>query len=161
MRGIKLGKDDRVVLLEIVENNTTFLVCTENGYGKRTNFDEYRGQKRGGQGIIAIRTSDRNGHVIGAHAVRDSDALMLITANGKMIRMAVGDIRVISRVTQGVRLINVDDGDQLVSATPVAPETAAEEEQGPEPAGDDAATEDAPSDEAAADEVAVEESSDD
>jgi DNA gyrase subunit A len=153
VRGIKLGKDDRVVLLEIVEDKTTFLVCTENGYGKRTSFDEYRGQKRGGQGIIAIRTSERNGQVIGAHAVRENDALMLITANGKMIRMAVGDVRVISRVTQGVRLINVDDGDKLVSATPVASEKAPEEEQDMKLGSDqDAPTEEPPADDATAEE---------
>ncbi len=153
VRGIKLGKDDRVVLLEIVEDKTTFLVCTENGYGKRTSFDEYRGQKRGGQGIIAIRTSERNGQVIGAHAVRENDALMLITANGKMIRMAVGDVRVISRVTQGVRLINVDDGDKLVSATPVASEKVSEEEQDMKLDSDqDAPTEEPPADDATAEE---------
>ncbi len=122
VRGIRLGKDDALEGLEIVDNNATFLVCTENGYGKRTSFDEYRAQHRGGKGIFTIRTSKRNGLVIGALSVFDEDALMLITAKGMMIRMNVSDIRVISRVTQGVRLINLDEDDKLVSAIPVEPE---------------------------------------
>lgn len=122
VKGITLRKDDRVESLEIVNDQATFMVCTENGYGKRTNFDQYRLQRRSGRGIIAIRTSERNGLVVGAHAVLEADSLMLITANGKMIRMAVSDMRVIGRTTQGVRLINLDKGDKLVSATTIAPE---------------------------------------
>jgi len=122
VRGIALGKGDQVVSLEIVNPDATFLICTENGYGKRTRFQEYRSQKRGGRGLIAIRTSQRNGMVVGAQSVLDSDALMLITAQGKMMRMAVNDIRVIGRATQGVRLINLEKGDKLVCATTVEPE---------------------------------------
>jgi DNA gyrase subunit A len=122
VRGVSLVKGDVVVMLAVLTPESTFLCCTEHGYGKRTDFDEYRGQRRGGKGMIAIRTSDRNGKVVGAHAVRDDDALMLITANGKMIRTQVSDLRVIGRATQGVRLINLDDGDKLVSATTVARE---------------------------------------
>ncbi|NQT93537.1 MAG: DNA gyrase subunit A, partial [Lentisphaerae bacterium] len=122
VKGITLRKGDLVENMEIVNDLATFLVCTENGYGKRSAFDEYRSQKRGGTGIISIRTSARNGEVVGAHAVMETDALMLITAQGKMIRMSVGDMRVIGRATQGVRLINLDKGDKLVSATTVEPE---------------------------------------
>jgi len=122
VRGISLSKDDVVRSMEIVKEDTTLLTCTANGYGKRTDFEEYRKQKRGGRGVIAIRTSERNGVVVGAHAVKDTDALMLITAKGKMIRMAVNDIRVIGRATQGVRLINLDKDDKLVSATSTEPE---------------------------------------
>ena len=122
VKGITLSEGDLVKSMEIVNDKATFLACTENGYGKRTSFDEYRVQNRGGRGIIAIRTSDRNGNVVGAHAVMATDSLMLITANGKMIRMAVGDVRIIGRNTQGVRLINLDKGDKLVSATTVEPE---------------------------------------
>ncbi|NLB60645.1 MAG: DNA gyrase subunit A, partial [Lentisphaerae bacterium] len=124
--GIRLAAKDKLESLEIVDPRATFFVCTENGYGKRTNFDEYRDQHRGGKGIYAIRPSERNGLVVGAYAVREKDSLMLITANGKMIRMNIGDIRVISRVTQGVRLIELDEGDRLVSATTVEPEEDAE-----------------------------------
>ncbi len=120
--GITLSDEDRVIGLEIVDPRATFLVCTENGYGKRTGFDEYRVQKRSGKGLMTIRTSDRNGAIIGAHAVQEGDALMLITAQGQMIRMPVADVRTISRVTQGVRLINLDAGDKLVAATTVEPE---------------------------------------
>ena len=120
--GIRLEKTDKLESLEIVDPKATFFVCTENGYGKRTSFTEYRGQHRGGKGIYSMRASERNGLVVGAHAVMEKDALMLITAKGKMIRMKVSDIRVISRVTQGVRLIALDEGDTLVSATTVEPE---------------------------------------
>jgi DNA gyrase subunit A len=122
VRGIRLDKDDTVESMEIVNHEATFLVCTENGYGKRTQFEEYRPQHRGGRGIIAIRTSERNGLVVGAHAVTETDALMLITQQGMMIRINVSDVRVIGRATQGVRLINLEPGDKLVSATTVEPE---------------------------------------
>lgn len=119
VRGIKLREGDFVETLEIIEPDATLLVCTENGYGKRTNFDEYRIQRRGGTGIIAIRTTERNGKVIGALSVRNTDSIMLITAKGKMIRMGVSDIRIIGRSTQGVRLINLEEGDKAVSVSPV------------------------------------------
>ncbi len=122
VKGITLKKGDRVESLVVVEPGATLLVATENGYGKRTAFEEYRSQSRGGKGIITIKASERNGHVVGAHAVRDADAIMLITSEGQMIRMPVSDLRVISRNTQGVRLINLEEGDKLVSATTVEPE---------------------------------------
>jgi len=122
VRGITLSEGDRVESMELVKPETTFLICTENGYGKRSIFDEYRSQNRGGRGVIAIRTSERNGVVVGAHAVTEQDALMLITARGKMIRIAVSDVRVIGRATQGVRLISLEEGDKLVCATTVEPE---------------------------------------
>jgi len=132
VRGITLKDTDIVESLAIVNPTATFLVCTENGYGKRTAFDEYRAQGRGGKGVIAIRTSDRNGLVVGAHTVQESDSLMLITEKGKMIRMAVTDVRVIGRATQGVRLINLDEGDKLVSATTFEPEDKEISEQPPQ-----------------------------
>ena len=129
VRGIKLRDNDKVKSLEIVDKDATFLVCTENGYGKRTAFDEFRLTNRGGIGIIAIKTSERNGVVVSAEAVMEDDALVLITSNGKMIKMAVEGISVIGRATQGVRLINLDDGDRLVSATVVAPDEDEEVEE--------------------------------
>lgn len=122
VRGISLKNDDELVSMEIIAPETTFLVCTENGYGKRTEFDEYRRQRRGGKGIIAIKVSERNGKVVEAHAVQETDALMLVTSMGKMIRMAVSDINVIGRNTQGVRLISLYENDALVSATTVPPD---------------------------------------
>jgi len=127
VRGITLGrKDDRLESIEVVDPQATLLAITENGYGKRTSFDEYRVQKRGGKGIITIKTTERNGMVVGAHCVRDHDAIMLITSDGQMIRMPISDIRTISRNTQGVRLINLTGDDKLVSATPVEPENEEE-----------------------------------
>jgi DNA gyrase subunit A len=134
--GISLEKRDRVDSIEVVEPSATLLAITENGFGKRTSFEEYRVQNRGGKGIITIKTTERNGLVVGAHAVHDHDAVMLITSAGQMIRMPVSDIRTISRNTQGVRLINLEAGDKLVSATPVEPEPVEEvaDESPPAPA---------------------------
>ncbi len=122
VRGIRLAEQDTVESMEIVNTQATLLSCTENGYGKRTRFDEYPLRNRGGKGVIAIRTSERNGCVVGAHAVMETDTLMLITAKGKMIRLPVSEIRVIGRATQGVRLIDLDEGDKVVCATTVQPE---------------------------------------
>jgi len=122
VRGISLAGDDVVESLEVVGPDATLLVCTENGYGKRSDFSEYRTQGRGGRGVIAIRTSKRNGEVVGALPVMQKDSVMLVTANGKMIKMNVADVSVIGRATQGVRLIRLDDGDKLVSVTTVEPD---------------------------------------
>jgi len=119
VRGITLADKDLVESLVSVNKEATLLICTANGYGKRSDYEEYRLQSRGGKGVIAIRTSDRNGPVVGARSVLEKDALMLVTAKGKMIRMAVSDVRVIGRATQGVRLIQLDEGDTLVSAITV------------------------------------------
>ncbi len=128
VKGMTLGKDDIVENIGVVDPSATLISITENGYGKRTNFDEYRKQSRGGKGIITIRTSERNGKLVAALSVKDQDALMLISQGGQMIRFGVSDLRVISRNTQGVRVINLDEGDRLISATPLEPEVEDEEE---------------------------------
>ncbi len=120
VRGITLDKGDYVVAMEIVQKEATLLMVTENGYGKRTQFDEYRLQGRAGKGIIAIKTKDRNGPVVGALSVTDQDEVMMITATGKMIRMGVHGISVIGRNTQGVRLINLAAKDKVVAVSKVA-----------------------------------------
>ncbi len=131
VRGIKLGdENDAVESIEVVEPGGTLLCVSENGYGKRTLFDEYPSQNRGGKGVITMKTSERNGPVVSAHSVHDHDALMMITANGVMIRFAVDDLRTISRNTQGVRVINLDEGDKLVSAAPVEPDDDVAESPG-------------------------------
>ncbi|MBN1268571.1 MAG: DNA gyrase subunit A [Kiritimatiellae bacterium] len=131
VRGIRLGRaGDAVESIEVVDPQATLLAITEHGYGKRTAFSEYPVQNRGGKGVITIRTTARNGMVVGAHEVRDTDAIMLITQAGQMIRMPVSDLRTIRRNTQGVRLINLAKGDRLVSATTVEPEL---EEDGAQP----------------------------
>ena len=115
VRGIELRDDDRVVAMEVLVAGGTILSVTEQGFGKRTELDEYRLQTRGGVGIINIQASDRNGKVIGVAHVTDDDELMLITQQGKILRMASKDIRTIGRATQGVRLIEMEEGDAVVS----------------------------------------------
>ena len=101
--------------MAVVRPGGTLLTVTENGYGKRTPLDEYRVQSRGGLGIISIHTSARNGRVAGIAYVENEDELMLITQQGKILRMDTKDIRPIGRATQGVRLIEIDDEDLVVS----------------------------------------------
>src|SRR5918995_6243852 len=108
VRGIELREDDEVVAMEVLEPGGTILSVTEQGYGKRTELDEYRVQSRGGVGIINIQTSERNGKVVGMTQVHDDDELMLITQQGKILRMASRGIRTIGRATQGVRLIDIE-----------------------------------------------------
>ena len=127
VRGVRLEGDDHVVSVDIVDKEASMMAITENGYGKRTSFDEYRTQSRGGKGIISIQTSERNGIVVSAHAVTDENRLMLITDGGQMICIGASDLRVIGRNTQGVRLFNLKDGDKLVSAAVLDPEDVAEE----------------------------------
>ena len=120
VRGISLRKGDEVVAMAVVEPGGTLLTVTENGYGKRTELDEYRVQSRGGMGIINIQTTERNGRVVGIAHVRDGHQLMLITQQGKILRMVTGDIRSIGRATQGVRLIEIEEGDRVVSVARLA-----------------------------------------
>ena len=115
VKGINLRKGDEVIAMAVADPNATLLTVCENGYGKRTATDEYRLQGRGGQGIINIRTTDRNGKVVGMMIVRDSDELMMITSNGMIVRTGVNELRSIGRATQGVRVIALRPGDKLVS----------------------------------------------
>ncbi|MGH9236457.1 MAG: DNA gyrase subunit A [Vicinamibacterales bacterium] len=120
VRGIELREDDEVVAMEVLEPGGTILSVTEQGYGKRTQLEEYRVQSRGGLGIINIQTSERNGKVVGMAQVHDDDELMLITQQGKILRMASRDIRTIGRATQGVRLIDIEGDDRAVSIARLA-----------------------------------------
>ena len=106
--------------MEVLSAGGTILSVTEQGYGKRTELDEYRVQSRGGVGIINIQTSDRNGKVIGIAQVHDDDELMLITQQGKILRMAAKSIRTIGRSTQGVKLIDTEGEDRAVSIARLA-----------------------------------------
>jgi DNA gyrase subunit A len=120
VRGIELRDDDQVVAMEVLRPGGTILSVTERGYGKRTELDEYRLQSRGGVGIINIQTSERNGKVVGIAQVTDDDELMLITQQGKILRMASNAIRSIGRATQGVRLIEIEGEDRAVSIARLA-----------------------------------------
>ncbi len=98
-----------------MSTDTSILTVTENGYGKRSPVDEYRIQRRGGKGIFAIKASERNGAVIGAMQVDNESEVILIADSGKMIRMPLENLRVIGRTTQGVRLINLEEGEKVVA----------------------------------------------
>ena len=129
VRGITLRDDDEVVAMEVVRQDGTILTVAQNGYGKRTELEEYRLQSRGGVGIINIQTSDRNGKVVGMAYVHDDDEVMLISQQGMILRMKARDIRSIGRATQGVRLIEMEEGDAVVS---VAKMPEREDEEAPE-----------------------------
>lgn len=112
--GIRMEKGDEVVAMDVIKEGETILTVTENGFGKRTNTDEYRRQSRGGKGILTIKTSDRNGPVVYSYQVSDQDQLMIITGRGKIIRLRAADISVIGRNTQGVKLIDLAEGEKVV-----------------------------------------------
>jgi len=120
VRGISLRDDDEVVAMEVVRQGGTLLTVAQNGYGKRTELEEYRMQSRGGVGIINIQTSDRNGKVTGVAYVHDDDEVMLISQQGMILRMKAGDVRSIGRATQGVRLIEMEEGDAVVAMAKLA-----------------------------------------
>ncbi len=114
VRGIQLLDTDYVIGMEIIKRDTKILVVTENGYGKRTEISDYRITNRGGKGIINIKTTKRNGKVVAIRMVEDEDELLIITQKGKIIRQSAKQIKVIGRATQGVRLINLVEGDRVV-----------------------------------------------
>jgi DNA gyrase subunit A len=132
VRGINLEKSDAVVALAVVVTDATLLVAGENGIGKRTPFDVvledgtvepvYRLQSRGGKGIITMKANEKTGAVVGALTVRDADEIMLITTGGQMVRIFVKDIREAGRNTQGVKLIDLAEGDKLQAIAPVISE---------------------------------------
>ena len=114
VRGIRLGENQSVISLVVAHPGGTILTATEFGYGKRTDVEEYRVTGRGGQGVISIQVSERNGKVVRALQVTDLDEAMLITDKGTLVRFKVGELSIIGRNTQGVRLINVSSGELVV-----------------------------------------------
>ncbi|MBM2834610.1 MAG: gyrA 2 [Candidatus Brocadiaceae bacterium] len=151
VKGIKLKENDKVRDMVIVDENSSLLTVCENGFGKRTDFSEYPAHHRGGQGVINIKTTERNGKVVALIDVRDTDELIMITAKGMVIRTPINTIRAIGRNTQGVKLFDVEEGDKLVSVARVAPEeTKVEADSGEVPgietqeeAAEESATEEA------------------
>jgi DNA gyrase subunit A len=133
--GIRPDAGDEVVGIAKVVADAKLLVAGANGIGKRTGFEEYRLQSRGGKGIITMKTGDRTGGVIGALSVHEADEVMLITTGGQMVRLRVGEIRETGRNTMGVKLINLIEGEKLQDIAPVVSqedlETETEEAQGP------------------------------
>jgi len=127
VRGIRLG-DERQVISLIVVNEGEILTVTENGYGKRTPVDEYRLIGRGGQGVVSIQTSERNGAVVGAIQVLEEDEIMLISDHGTLVRTAINEVRSMGRNTQGVRLIRLSEGELLAEVERVVKEDDDESE---------------------------------
>jgi DNA gyrase subunit A len=129
VKGITLNKGDFVVDMEIIKNEEdTLLIVTENGYGKRTPFKQYRVQGRGGKGIITIKTTVRNGKVVSGKRITDQDDIMLITTSGKMVRTPGKGISIVGRNTQGVRVISLSDDDKLSSIAKIVKEESEEVE---------------------------------
>ncbi len=126
--GIRPGKGDYIVGTALVNKDCLLLVAGENGFGKRTSFEEYRLQGRGGKGIITMKTTDKTGGVAGALTVRDDDELMLITNKGKMVRTRIKEIRETGRNAQGVKLIDLRPGEVLQGIAPVISDEEEEEE---------------------------------
>jgi DNA gyrase subunit A len=120
VKGIELDEADAVVSLQVVRAGGTVLTVTRNGYGKRTTLDEYRIQSRGGKGLIDIKASERNGPVVGVNFLKGEEQVMLITEKGMIIRLNTAEISTIGRNTQGVRLIQLEEGDHLVSVARLA-----------------------------------------
>ncbi len=133
VRAITLRGEDEVIGMEVCRPNATILTVCENGYGKRTSIDEYRLTRRGGIGVINIKTTERNGKVVAIKEVLDDEELMMITLKGTTIRCPVKDIRVIGRNTQGVRLINLEEGDRVMDVARLGEKE--EEANGAEPNG--------------------------
>jgi DNA gyrase subunit A len=134
--GMRLDAGDLVVSMEILSPGADILTVSENGFGKRTAADEYRITSRGGKGIITMKTTDKTGRVVGVQQVTEDDQLMLVTNKGKIIRLRIADIRVIGRNTQGVHLIDVEEGERVVSLARLAEKEEDEVENGEEDGGE-------------------------
>ena len=126
---MRLDEGDAVVSMEMLSHGANILTVSENGYGKRTEMDEYRLQSRGGKGIITMKATDKTGRVVGGQQVTEDDQLMLVTNKGKIIRLRIKDIRVIGRNTQGVRLIDLEEGERVVSLARLAEKEEDDEEE--------------------------------
>ena len=118
-RAMRLKEKDEIVSLIVANGDEPILTATQKGYGKRTNISEYRVQKRGGSGTISIKTTDRNGSVVGAIQVNDNDEMMLISNKGTLVRTRASDVSIIGRNTQGVKLINIAKKEKLVSVAKI------------------------------------------
>ena len=121
-----LSGDDAVVAMVAIDAGDSLLTVCERGYGKRTDIEQYRKTRRGGKGVINIKTTRRNGNVVNMQAVDDDDELMIITQNGMMLRTDLTAVREIGRATQGIRMIRLDESDKVVAVAKIAPEEAAE-----------------------------------
>ena len=139
VRGMQLEDGQQVISLLVAgDESQSVLTATENGFGKRTNIAEYTRHGRGTKGMIAIQQSERNGKVVAATLVREDDEIMLITDRGVLVRTRVAEIREMGRATQGVTLIALDDGAQLIGLQRIVENDASDDAPDAEAAGDDA-----------------------
>ena len=141
VRGIRITEGQEVIAMIKVEEGGSILTSTENGYGKRTNVDDYPLKGRGGQGVISIKTNERNGKIVGAVQVHSEDDFMMITDNGTLVRIAVSDVSEMGRNTQGVRLIRLTKGEKLVEIEKIevlSGDESGDEESAGEDSADDA-----------------------
>ena len=128
VRGMKLKKGESLISLMVADNTKTVLCVSENGYGKKTKLDDFPTHNRGGQGVISIKTSERNGLMVSAKLVEDDDGIMLISDKGTMIRTNVNQVPTLSRNTQGVKIISPKDGEKLIECVNIPKEETEEEE---------------------------------
>jgi DNA gyrase subunit A len=135
--GIRPHKKDLVVAIAIVDPSAMLLVAGENGIGKRTPFDDYRRQSRGGKGIITMKTGEKTGDVVGALTVTDKDEIMLITTKGQMVRTRVSEIRAVGRNTMGVKLMDLRGAEKLQAIAPVVSQVEEQEAQNAETASEE------------------------
>jgi DNA gyrase subunit A len=124
VKGIELRAGDEVVGMVVIRRDATILVVTENGMGKCSNLDEYRVQRRGGKGIITVNRTGRTGDVVTVMEVLPADEIMLITMHGLIIRSSVAQVRVTGRIAQGVKLVQLNEGDRVTAVARVVPEEA-------------------------------------
>ena len=144
VKGITLGKNDFLVSMDILSPGTvgvSILSVTENGFGKRSPIEDYRLQSRGGKGIITVKTTARNGKLVGTQQITDQDEVMLITDRGKIIRLRCSEIRLSSRNTQGVKLIELESGERVMAVARLAEREEEGNGQETEPAPEEAASE--------------------
>jgi DNA gyrase subunit A len=141
VKGINLDKDDAVIGMVVIRRDATLLVVSDKGFGKRSEVADYRVQRRGGKGIITFKSTDKTGVCVALKEVQPDDELMMITKSGVIIRVPDDGIRVIWRNTQGVRVMNLDDGDSLVAVARVVKEDDDDGGEGGD--GGDDGTEDA------------------
>jgi DNA gyrase subunit A len=129
VRGMSLEKDDYLIGMEVAEEEGLLLSISENGYGKRTPLATYRLISRGGKGVINMKTTNKTGRVVGVLLVKEDSDVMIVSQNGKIIRIESSTIRQAGRSTQGVRLVNLDEGDKVAAASvlPEAEEPPADE----------------------------------
>ena len=117
VKGVELDEKDYLVGMTVSGDEGMILSVTENGYGKRTQVKQYRAQSRGGKGVINVKTTDKNGMVVAIMNVDDASEIIVITAQGKIIRLEASAIRAAGRSTQGVKLIDLENGDQVAAAS--------------------------------------------